>query len=141
MTESLSWTANHNNIEYFDTFNYGLYILNGMKPPYKIQSFIFVNTLTFLILIVSCESPVPPSADPGYTSQKGNVSDIEGNIYKTIGIGNQIWMAENLRSTTFNDSTQIPNITDSLQWSNLTNEAYCWYENDTSMRIPYAQPI
>jgi len=37
----------------------------------------------------------------------GSIADIEGNIYRIIQIGNQIWMAENLRTTTFNDGSKI----------------------------------
>jgi uncharacterized protein (TIGR02145 family) len=60
----------------------------------------------------------------------GSVSDIEGNIYKTIQIGTQLWMAENLKTTKFNDGTEIPNITDAIEWQNLSTPGYSWYEND-----------
>ncbi|MBN1185565.1 MAG: family 16 glycosylhydrolase [Bacteroidales bacterium] len=60
----------------------------------------------------------------------GNVFDIEGNIYKTIQIGNQTWMAENLRTTKFNDGKLIPMITNDLDWSNHYTSGYCWYYND-----------
>jgi uncharacterized protein (TIGR02145 family) len=58
------------------------------------------------------------------------VKDADGNTYKTITIGNQIWMAENLRTTKYNDGTAIPNVTDNATWSTLTTPAYCWYNND-----------
>jgi uncharacterized protein (TIGR02145 family) len=61
----------------------------------------------------------------------GTLTDIDGNIYKTITIGKQTWMAENLKTTHFNDKTKIPNETNSLAWPTLTTPAYCWYNNDS----------
>lgn len=59
-----------------------------------------------------------------------NLVDIEGNEYNTIQIGSQIWMAENLRTTTYNDGTPIPNVTEFADWQALTSGAYAWYDND-----------
>ena len=61
----------------------------------------------------------------------GSVSDIDGNTYKTIQIGNQIWMAENLKTTKYNDDEAIPLVTDNSTWSNLTTHGYSWYNNSS----------
>ena len=58
------------------------------------------------------------------------VIDYEGNVYQTVTIGNQLWTAENLKSTYYNDGSIIPNITDDSQWAELETGAYCAYEND-----------
>lgn len=58
------------------------------------------------------------------------VTDIEGNTYKTVRIGTQIWMAENLKTTRYNDGTNIPLITNGTDWGNLSTPGYCWYNND-----------
>lgn len=59
-----------------------------------------------------------------------NLIDIEGNEYKTVQIGTQIWMAENLRTTKYNDGTPIPNVTEFGEWQGLSTGAYAWYDND-----------
>ena len=57
------------------------------------------------------------------------VSDVDGNTYNTISIGNQIWLAENLRTTKFNNQDPIPLITDNTLWSTQTEAAYCFYQD------------
>ncbi len=64
------------------------------------------------------------------------LTDIEGNTYNTIDIGTQSWMAENLRTTKYNDNTSIPNITDNTTWANLSSAGYCWYNNDLTANKP-----
>ena len=57
------------------------------------------------------------------------ITDIDGNTYKTVYIGTQQWMAENLKVSKYSDGTTIPNITDNTQWSNLTSGAWTYYDN------------
>jgi uncharacterized protein (TIGR02145 family) len=66
----------------------------------------------------------------------GTVTDADGNVYQTVKIGNQVWMAENLRTTKYNDGSAITNLADSAAWANVYNEgtaipAYCYYKNTT----------
>lgn len=57
----------------------------------------------------------------------GSVTDIDGNEYKTVTIGNQEWMAENLKTTHYNNGDEIPNLADPTEWENISTGAYCWY--------------
>ena len=66
------------------------------------------------------------------------VTDIEGNIYETVMIGNQVWMAENLRTTRLNDGSEIELITKKQEWYNNSGPAFSWYNNDSSLfKVPY----
>lgn len=67
------------------------------------------------------------------------ITDIDGNLYHIIKIGNQLWMIENLKTTKYRDGTSIPNITDSTQWCNLTTGAYCDYDNIVSNSTTYGR--
>jgi uncharacterized protein (TIGR02145 family) len=75
----------------------------------------------------------------GKLTNSGTFMDArDGNVYKWVKIGNQIWMAENLRATNLNDGTPLHEITDNTLWENNTTGAYCWYDNDiTSYENPY----
>lgn len=59
----------------------------------------------------------------------GTVTDIDGNVYNTIKIDDQVWMASNFKAIHYNDGTSIPNITDNTDWYNDRDGAYCWYNN------------
>lgn len=60
----------------------------------------------------------------------GSVTDIDGNVYKTIPIGSQVWMAENLKTTKYNDGSAIPLIENDQSWEAARTPAYCWFDND-----------
>ena len=70
--------------------------------------------------------------------QEHALKDIDGNVYKTITIGTQIWMAENLKTTRFNDGSAIPLVSDVNTWYRMYyfhshESAYCWYNNDATV--------
>jgi hypothetical protein len=59
----------------------------------------------------------------------GSVMDIDRNVYKTIVIGNQTWMAENLRTIHYQNGDELQNVADTAQWARLESGAYCNYNN------------
>ena len=62
------------------------------------------------------------------------VADADGNVYEIVKIGDQIWMAENLKTTKFNDGESIPNVTGNSEWCSLVTFGYCWYNNNSSKK-------
>jgi uncharacterized protein (TIGR02145 family) len=80
------------------------------------------DTSGIVIKMIHCEEPL---------------IDVNENVYQTVRIGGQVWMAENLRVTRYNDGTAITKITDSAAWCNifnnsLTTPAYCFYNNTSN---------
>ncbi len=73
------------------------------------------------------------------TEPGGGVTDIGGNFYPTIKLGQQEWMAENLCTDKYNDSTSIPQITSNVDWSTLTVGAWSLYDNDPSNESIYGK--
>lgn len=69
----------------------------------------------------------------------GTVTDIDGNVYQTTLIGNQEWMAENLKVTHYRNGDPILNVTDENQWDNMVTSAYCNYNNDESISTTYGR--
>ncbi len=67
------------------------------------------------------------------------VKDNDGNVYKTVSIGTQVWMAENLQVTTYNDGSTIPKVSRAIAWKKVTTGAYCNYKNDQSNVATYGR--
>lgn len=65
------------------------------------------------------------------------VTDIDGNIYKTVKIGNQVWMAENLKVNHYRNGDEIPEILDGLIWDYLSTGASCTYDHSDSIATIY----
>jgi len=82
-------------------------------------------------------TPPPPPPPPPPTAD--TVVDVDGNKYKTVTIGGQIWMQQNLRVARYRNGDPIPNVTVNAQWATLTTGAFCWENNDPSRDIPYGK--
>jgi len=88
-----------------------------MKPGIFF-AFVLGSSLYFFSSCSKSDSPPPP------------ITDVDGNTYKTVRIGEQTWMAENLRTAKFSDGNAIPAISDPSAWSGLDTPGYCCYNND-----------
>jgi len=97
----------------------------------------FRTTLSILALvsfmfIFSCSDSSTDPKDDGDT-----VTDIDGNVYQTVTIGDQVWMAENLKVTHYQNGDAVPNIITQNAWPGLSSGALCSYENDDSLIAVY----
>jgi uncharacterized protein (TIGR02145 family) len=69
----------------------------------------------------------------------GTLADVDGNVYQTVKIGNQMWMAENLKVTHYRNGDPIPNVIDNAEWTGLTSGAYCEYKSDVNNVATYGR--
>lgn len=87
----------------------------------------------FLFLTISCNQKEDQPELDKLIIEYGTVLDIDGNLYKTVKIGKQWWMAENLKVTKYRNGDPIPNISINSEWQNNSTGAYCNYNNDPSI--------
>lgn len=66
------------------------------------------------------------------------VTDIDGNVYRTVKIGSQVWMAENLKTSKLNNGESIKSVKYNNDWSDANYPLYCWYDNNESL---YSNPF
>jgi uncharacterized protein (TIGR02145 family) len=113
-----------------------------MLKNYRILIALIIVMVFILGPMPGCENAdhVSPNSTNGKTTALfnptkiyGSLTDQEGNIYKTITIGSQTWMAENLRTTRYRNGENIPEETDDILWHNLKTGAYCIYQNTKSI--------
>ena len=104
-----------------------IYDISGTPIASGTASFV-VNiggkTCTFLMII-----------DPVFAPTSGygpDIYDIDHHTIKTVYIGTQQWMAENLTVTRYNDGSTITNITDNAQWQSNISGAWAYYDNDVN---------
>jgi len=76
-----------------------------------------------------------PSSDKTLNFNFVPCTDIENNNYSVVAIETQIWMGENLKTTKYNDGTDIPNVTDPDIWDSLKIGAYCDWGNNPSYSV------
>lgn len=73
---------------------------------------------------------------------KNTVTDIDGNSYKTVQIGNKEWMVSNLRTTRYNTGASLTLVNNYSQWVNSTNSqspVYCYYNYQASNNTTYGK--
>jgi len=72
------------------------------------------------------------SSNSNSTYNNTTVTDIDGNIYPIVNIGQQKWMQKNLNVSHYKNGDIIPQVSNDAEWENLNTGAWCWYNNDSS---------
>jgi len=70
-----------------------------------------------------------------------NYTGNDGKIYRTVKIGTQVWLADNLCETKYADGSTIPNVTDNTAWAALTTGGMCYYDNDIANAYTDIAPV
>ncbi len=98
-----------------------------------LYKYFYLSLLLMILFNLSC------SDDPTSADETKTLTDKDGNTYEIVKIGNQWWMAENLKVTHYRNGDAIPNVTDTTQWMNLSTGAYCNYDNDATNVATYGR--
>ena len=86
-----------------------------------------IHRLIILLLIVGCEETIAPKSE-----DCNGVTDIDGNCYETIQIGEQVWLDENLKVNHYNNGDAISTGYSEVEWDNLLLGAYAIYNDESS---------
>jgi len=103
----------------------------------------FISTLTDLLpdLDYAVRAYATNSFGTAYGNEiffkTGVVMDADGNIYHSVRIGQQTWMLENLRTTSYRDSFWIPEVTENNLWNSDVEPQFCYYQNDEAYKVPF----
>jgi len=93
------------------------------------------NGVTIDVTDPVISSVVEGSATSGTSAN--TVTDIDGNVYQTVEIGDQVWMKENLKVIRYRDGSDIPTGYSSTDWLNLSTGAYAVYDNNEANADSY----
>lgn len=96
---------------------------------------LFIQMLLIIGILFTTVTACDKNDDP----DDRTVKDADGNKYNTVTIGAQVWMVENLKTTKYNDKTQIPNVTDNGTWVGLSTGAYSNFDNLESNAATYGR--
>ncbi|MBN2615785.1 MAG: fibrobacter succinogenes major paralogous domain-containing protein [Bacteroidales bacterium] len=106
-----------------------------MKMKFRFLILPFIGLSLLLLFLYCCKKDIVNPTNGKSTAlfnpnvTYGSMTDQDGNTYKTVTIGSQTWMAENLRTTKYCNGDDIPEVTDNTAWINLSTGAYCNYQN------------
>jgi uncharacterized protein (TIGR02145 family) len=87
---------------------------------------IIITCISLIILATGCKKDKTELIMPVLYD---SIIDVEGNVYKTVLIGNKWWMAENLRVKKFRNGLDIINAQPNSKWTK-NQSGYCLYDDN-----------
>jgi uncharacterized protein (TIGR02145 family) len=149
LSPNLTWTCSDPDSDpltydvYFDTTSNPTTVVVSNQSASTLGRSGLSNSIKYYWKVVAKDNHNNSTSSPiwHFTTQPqtGTVTDIEGKVYKTVIIGTQEWMAEDLKTTQYTDHTAIPLVSGNSNWEALTDtsKAYCWYADDIISKATY----
>ncbi len=88
---------------------------------------------------MSCKVSINVEESKPTSGYGPEITDVDGNTYKTVFIGTQHWMAENLKTSKYSDGTLILNLKNDTEWNNNITGAWRYYANDSNYNAKYGK--
>jgi len=94
----------------------------------------------FMLVLSACKKEtLGPQPLPGAPPSTLTVTDVDGHVYRTVVIGEQVWMAEDLRTSRYRDGSPVAHVTSDAAWPNTSSGAWCFYENNSDLGATYGK--
>ena len=96
------------------------------------------------VIVEGCSDPdsrptPKPGSIPVGVVEEAAITDIDGNVYDIVQIGDQVWMSENLRTTRYRNGEEIPYARTDAAWENERVGMRCAYDHDEANSMTYGQ--
>jgi uncharacterized protein (TIGR02145 family) len=135
---TLSWrdeSTNESEFKIERKIGSGAFVIVGSTSK-DVTNFIDINLVPNTVYIYRVFSK---NANGNSNNHSNELNRSTPETATTVVIGSQIWSKFNLDVTTYNDGTPIPQVSNPVEWSNLTTGAWCYYNNDPANGVVYGK--
>lgn len=134
-SKGVCWSTEHNPVIEDNKTNDG----TGMDPFVSTITELSPSTVYYARAYATNAIGTSYGAEVVFRTFSGTMSDIDGNIYNTIIIGNQEWMVGNLNVSRYRNGDPLPEISDNNTWQNTSAGAYCFFDNNNGNSTIYGR--